>query len=170
MTDVRAREALKRVIIAVISVEGPIHRGRLLRRAKSAFEVERAGSRIQDAFETALDEIKAADRRTCVREDFLWFEGSRLTVRLPRDGEPETRRPVGEVAPQELELAITKTVLDALRIDREALMTYVSRLYGWDRNGGKIEAAFKSAVKALLRRKKLVAEGEWLLPQPHEEQ
>jgi very-short-patch-repair endonuclease len=170
MTDVRAREALKRVIIAVIFGEGPLHRGRLLRRAKSAFEVERAGSRIQDSFDTALDELKAADRRIHVREDFLWIEGSPLTVRLPRDEEPETRRPVGEVAPQELERAIERTVQDALRINREALMTYVARLYGWDRNGGKIEAAFKSAVRALLRRRKLVAEGEWLLPSPDVEE
>jgi hypothetical protein len=42
-------------------------------------------------------------------------------------------------------------------------MTYVARLYGWDRNGPKIETAFRAAFKALLRRREIVAEGDWLL-------
>jgi very-short-patch-repair endonuclease len=168
ITDVRAREALKRVIVTVITEEGPIHRRRLLRRAKSVFDVERAGARIQEAFETALGEVKAADRRVCDRNDFLWLEGCQLRVRLPREGDPHTRRSVEEVAPWELATAIATTVRDALRIDRDAAMTYVARLYGWDRNGERIEAAFKGAVNALLKRKLIVADGEWLLPRPEE--
>jgi hypothetical protein len=161
---------MKRTIVAVITEEGPIHRGRLLRRVKSAFDVERAGARIQEAFETALTEVKAADRRVRDRNDFLWVEGSQLKVRLPRkDGDPLTRRSVEEVAPWELECAIARTVHEALRIDRDSVMTYVARLYGWDRNGGRIEAAFKAAIKALLRRRKIIADGEWLLPAPEED-
>ena len=169
VTDVRAREALKRVIVAVITDEGPVHRGRLLCRAKSAFEVERAGHRIQEAFDTALAEVKTGDRRVRDRNGFLWLEGCQLKVRFPRDGDSLTRRSVEEVAPWELEAAIARTVRDALRIDREAVMTYVARLYGWDRNGGRIEAAFKGAVKALLRRREIVADGAWLLPAPEED-
>ncbi len=169
ITDARARETLKRIIVAVITEEGPIQRGRLLRRVKSAFDVERAGARIQEAFETALEEVKAADRRVRDRNDFLWLEGSQLKVRFPRDGDPLTRRSVEEVAPWELERAIARTVHDALRIDRDSLMTYVARLYGWDRNGGRIEAAFKGAFKTLLRRRKIIADGEWLLPGPEED-
>ncbi len=169
ITDLRAREPLKRMIVAVIAEEGPIHRGSLLRRVKSAFDVERAGRRIQEALDTALGEVRAGDRRVRDRDDFLWLEGSQLRVRLPREGDPATDRSVEEVAPWELERAIARTVEDALRIGRDAVMTYVARLYGWDRNGRKIEVAFKSAVKSLLRRRKLVAEGEWLLPAPEKE-
>jgi very-short-patch-repair endonuclease len=170
ITDLRARETLKRLILAVITEEGPVHRARLIRRAKSAFEVERAGARIQEAFDAALSEVKAADRRVRERNGFLWLEGSELRVRLPRNGDPLAKRPVEEVAPWELERAITRTVHDALRIDREAVMTYVARLYGWDRNGGKIETGFKGAVKTLLKRGALLADGEWLLPAPGEDE
>ncbi len=170
ITDFRAREALKRVIVAVLSEEGPIRRERLLRLAKSAFGVERAGHRIQEAFDTALAEVKRGDQRVLDRDGFLWLEGTPLRVRLPREGDPDTERSVEEVAPWELERAIARTVEDALRIDREAAMTYVARLYGWDRNGGRIEAAFKRAVKALLRRRAIVADGEdWLLPGPKDD-
>jgi hypothetical protein len=166
ITDLRAREALKRVIVAVIAEEGPVHLGRLLRRVKSAFEVERAGARIQEAVDAALAEVKAGDRRVRDRDGFLWFEGRQLTVRFPRDGDPLTRRSIEEVAPWELQRAIAGTVHDALRIEREAVMTCVARLFGWDRNGGRIEAAFKAAIKNLLRSGQILAEGEWLTPAP----
>jgi very-short-patch-repair endonuclease len=166
ITDLRAREALKRVIVAVITEEGPVHLGRLLHRAKCAFEVERAGARIQEAFDAALAEVKRADRRVRDSDGFLWLDGSQLKVRFPREGDPLTRRSVDEVAPWELQRAIAKTVIDALRIDREAVMTYVARLYGWDRNGVKIEAAFKSAIETLLRRKQILDVEEWLMPAP----
>jgi len=164
ITDLRARAALKCLITAAVTEEGPVHRRRLLQRAKSAFEVERAGNRIQAAFEAALAELKLGERPIREREGFLWLEGSQLAVRVPRDGDPLTRRSVEEVAPWELQQAMVRTVHDALRIDREALMTYVARLYGWDRNGARIQAAFKDAIKALLTRRRILADGDWLVP------
>jgi hypothetical protein len=163
ITDVRAREVLKDMIVAVVTQEGPVQRERLLRRVKSAFDVGRASPRIQAVFDTAIAEVKASDRRVCEGCGFLWLDGTEWKVRVPRDGDPLGRRSVAEVAPCELELAIRKTVDDALRIDRKTTMTYVARLYGWDRNGGIIEAAFERAVRALVKRGEIASDGDWLL-------
>lgn len=164
ITDARAFAAVKRTITLVVEGEGPIQRDRLMRQVVRAFGVERAGNRIQDVFNRALAETKAGDRRIRERNGFLWIEASPLKIRIPVDGEPESRRSVTEVAPQELERAIANTVRDALRIDRQAVMTYVARLYGWDRNGALIVGAVRDAIKTLLKRREISSVGDDLLP------
>lgn len=164
ITDDRSRDDLERRIFQVLEAEGPIQSDRLVRQVIRAFGVDRAGARVQDAFDCALDQAKRSGKRILERERFLWLDGKPLNVRVPDDADPDTRRSVSEVSPQELEHAIVRTVEDALRIDRDDLMTYVARLFGWDRKGAVIVSALQAAIRRLIKRRAVVANGTDLLP------
>jgi len=62
-----------------------------------------------------------------------------------------------------LELAVLKTVTDAIRINRPELVAFVGRLFGWDRNGALIARAIDRAVTTLLKRGEVVADSDAIL-------
>ncbi len=58
------------------------------------------------------------------RGEFLWpSKKVRLTVRKPKPDDPRTMRNVHHIPPEEIELAFTKILEEALSMPREALTT-----------------------------------------------
>ena len=149
------KREIQRIVRSIVEAEGPVHETRILRAVREAFGLGRAGSRIQASFDAALSSMRTKDRSLHLKGGFLWIEGAELTVRVPDPHDPETERPVDEVAPQELELALRLAVGDAKSIEEYALMTYVARLFGWDRSGSQITAALSACLRRMLKRQVL---------------
>ena len=94
--------------------------------------------------------------------DFWRIRGRHVAaVRVPVDA--DTLRPVSQVPPEEIDLAVLGIVRDARVVDGEVVSQAVARLFGWRRQGADIQAAVLAAVSRLLSDGRLVAVGDGLL-------
>jgi hypothetical protein len=161
MHEESAERDLQRMIREVVGIEGPIHREVLIRRVREAWGVYRAGSRIREAFDRALNGLRKSDGVTRDRHGFYVRAGSEVNaVRIPKPGVPGSARKVEEVHPLELELALLNLVTDARSAGREELLVLAARLFGWERVGSEIAASLNAVVTRLLRNRRLTIEGE----------
>ncbi|HET7050674.1 MAG TPA: DUF3320 domain-containing protein [Solirubrobacteraceae bacterium] len=158
-----AQWQLRQLIEHVVTVEGPVLDTLVLRRAREAWGVGRAGRRIRDAFETAVRTLARNGRITVDRQGFLARDGGEIqAVRIP-GGDPEARRGAEEIPLAEMQLAVANLVADAKRVRRDELTFEVARLFGWNRRGSDIAAALDRAVDGLLRNGAVVADDEYLV-------
>jgi very-short-patch-repair endonuclease len=145
-----ARGHLRRLIEAVVEVEGPVHHERVLRTIRQAWGVGRSGPRIKEAFKRVLGEV-ARGRWEIDGGGFVKVRSTTLpAVRVPTD-KPETQRDVKELPAEELRLAVNRIVADARSISVGELHTSVARLFGWQRTGPDIRAALEGAVEHVIR-------------------
>lgn len=162
MHDPSAQADLRRLIQKVVAAEGPVSRELVLRRVRESWGVQRAGSRIREAFATAVRSLTSQGLLVAQDRDFLMVpESDPARVRVPTEND-ETRRRVDEVPAVELRAAIELTVRDAIRVERDELTYAVARLYGWNRRGSDIGQALDRAVTYLLRMKRLEKQGDYL--------
>ena len=93
------------------------------------------GSRIRENLESVLLKVRV--------------DGSEIR----KDGSGFYRiagRTVLQVPPEELDLAMTRAVIDAVVTDKEQVSTYVARLLGWRRSGPDIQNALDASLSRLL--------------------
>ena len=84
-----------------------------------------------------------------MRGDFLWRPGQTLaTVRIPDPDDPDTRREIDEIPPEEIDLAITRIREASAGVDDEQLISQVARLFGFDRTGDRIRAVLEERLRA----------------------
>ena len=157
-----AQWQVRQLIEQVVSIEGPVLDTLVLRRVREAWGVGRAGSRIRDAFDTAV--------RALVRKGSVSSRPPRVPirpetrierVRVPGD-DPEARRGADEIPLAEMELAVLNLARDARRVRPQELTFEVARLFGWNRRGPDIAAALDRAVDELKRTGQLAEDGEYL--------
>jgi len=129
-----------------------VHIDVVARRLAGAWGLQRVGSRMQDAVETAARIVvrKGSAKR---KGDFLWpvAEGFQLKARGPMDGDPSSERKLEYIAPEEIALAMQRVCRDGGGIERDALLTETARVFGVQRTGRVVlevlEAALAKAVK-----------------------
>ncbi len=110
-----------------------------------------ATSSERKAFDNAVGRAVASESIER-RGDWLHSMHGSTVVRVPAlDDAP--RRPVEEVPPDEIELAITHLLADAGASRKADLREAWARLYGWRRVGPDIERAFDRAVRKLVEDK-----------------
>jgi len=149
--DPAARPEVQRLVVEVVSGEGPVHPEVVLQRVRDAWGLRRGGSRVRGAVESA---VAATVRSETVERDadgMLARSGAALVgVRVPDDADPLTRRKIDEVPAVELELAVRLLVADAHSIDEQSLTAAVARLFGWGRRGADIQRRLDDTIEALV--------------------
>src|SRR5262249_7068715 len=148
----------RRAIRDVVTAEAPVHEDRVLKAVREAWGVGRAGHRIRSAFDEVVRELVL--RGEIVRDDdgFLWnASDTEFYVRVPDPDDPDTLRPIREVAFAELAGAVLGLTDDAHAITRADLAVHVARLFGWGRTGSDISTALEDVIDALIDDGELVA-------------
>lgn len=148
-----------RRIGALVTAEGPLHRDYIATRLSRAFGLARTGARMQEAVRGAIEKAHV-DGTVDVRGPFVWPKAAApLKVRLPVTGSPDTQRGIEEVPPEEVDIAVLRTVEAALSIDRDQLVTQVARILGYERTGGRIGELLRRRIEANLQNGNLAIEG-----------
>ncbi|MDH6132483.1 very-short-patch-repair endonuclease [Kitasatospora sp. MAA4] len=148
-----ARTQLRSVLAQIVEIEGPIHQDLLVQRAREAWHLDRAGSRIRDNISTVLDGLTRAG---LVRWDGEFASGAdRRELRARTPVERCTRR-VAQVDPRERRLAIRELVAESPGMSQEELVRQVREVFGWKRLGADIRDALETDLVALLAAGELV--------------
>ena len=157
-----AQHDLRRMIMEVVEVEGPIEDELLLRRVREAWGVGRAGNRIREAFKAALESLRRRGQVSRTERSYTYTHASQLqVVRVPGSNQL-AERSATQISRTEAKLAVRHIIDDARRVSRDELTSEVSRLFGWNRRGPDIAAALDGAVDALVR-EGLIVEAEGFL-------
>jgi hypothetical protein len=85
--------------------------------------------------------------------DFLYSKKdwrSHLRVRKPDPNDRDTIRNLAQIPPEEIALAFTKILEDALSISRETLIVQTARLFGIDRISNDAQQSLDHALEKLI--------------------
>jgi hypothetical protein len=93
-----------------------------------------------------------------IQGQFLWpsYPKFELVVRQPQPDDNESWRSIDEVPPEEIGLAMKNIVRDSLSIERDRLLQYVARVFGFERAGYQIQKALEATFEELVEARQLV--------------
>ena len=142
---------LAELVIDIVAVEQPIHQEEVARRLASAFDRQKAGSRIQDA---ALGALRyAAKQKLLDSKGYFWsLAGAAEDVARDRSGleSAATVRKAAMIAPAEWAAAARHALVASLALEEEELAVETARLLGFARTGKDVNAAISSAIQSHL--------------------
>ncbi len=148
---------LKRMLSLIVDLEGPVHKNVAATRLAKAWELDRVGERMMHAIESTW--------RSLSREGLLKIQGSflwpsvptfQLADRQPSPSENESRRSIEEIPSEETALAMKNLVRGSLSIERDSLLLYVARIFGFERAGNQIQKALEDTLNELVETRQLV--------------
>jgi hypothetical protein len=148
--DVRSRVDLHADLVALVEVEGPIHRDRCAEALRQPWAISRMTARARRAIDESLESLVGEGALVIVADSFV-ARPHQLTpvVRVALDDDAATIRKVAEIWPAELELAVEHLVDDSRTIAEADLAVGLVKLFGWSRRGPDLTAAVTRAVAAL---------------------
>ena len=141
-----ARAELRKLLLAIVGGEGPIHEDLLVQRAREAWNVSRAGSRVRDNVLHVVHSLRNGGRLV-VEDGFVGATGaSAVTARTPGT---EAVRKVHHIAPAERRVALRELVAECPGMSRDELIRQTAAHFGWKRLGPDIRATLDTDIGAL---------------------
>jgi len=155
--DPDALPVLKRLLSQIVDSEGPVHKDVAATRLARAWELERVGERMMNAVKSAWRSL-SREKLLRIQGEFLWpvAESFQLRVRRPNYDDDRSRRRIEEIPPEEIALAMKNLTRDGLSIERDKLLVYVARIFGFERTGNQIQTSLGDILGELLESGQLV--------------
>ncbi|MFB6627586.1 DUF3320 domain-containing protein [Streptomyces sp. NPDC056374] len=156
MHTAEARPSLRKVLMQIIEAEGPIHLDLLVLRAREAWGVGRAGSRIRDNVTLVVRSLVSAG---AVAQDGDFYDAKgrggldALRARRPEAG--DTPRKVTLIAPAERQLALYEIAVECPGMSEDELIKQVCEFFGWRRMGSDIRESLRADIAELQRGRRL---------------
>jgi very-short-patch-repair endonuclease len=149
-------------ILRVVSHEGPIHEDLLIQRVRSMYALKRTGRQVDETVRLQIDSATRG-RQPPVRkvEGFLW-PVDLLKVRPRRPSAGARIRAIEHVPPEEIEEAALLAARLARGVTEEELVSEIAQVLGYQRTGGNIDLAARSAIRRLLASGRMELRGSFL--------
>lgn len=144
----KAYSAISSVIMDILKVESPIHKEILFRRTINAYGFKRVTEEKRNTMDRVLDRLKRK-YEIKIMEGFVWLPNDMKTnkVRIPNMNDMETLRSFDNIPIEEIVLAITGILDEALSMQRDDLIQQIARLFGYDRTSAEMKARIEKAIK-----------------------
>lgn len=158
----RHRKGLFEDILSIVNLESPIHFQVLCSRVREIYDLQKAGTRIQEIIEGILE---SSDHRKFFhrRGDFIWKSGDhKVKPRAPQPGEKP--RPIEWIAIEELASATEWLLKVEFGMPRDSLIRETARIMGYERAGINVQDRINEAIDFLLREKKVSISGSQIKP------
>jgi very-short-patch-repair endonuclease len=152
------RTRLANLLAQVVNVESPVHWTEAARRVLGSAGIQRFGTRIQQAFEQAV-EVGLARKLFVKRGDFLWTSAMQQAPVRDRRDLPASSRSFEFVAPEEVRRAVQIVVRESCGIVPDEVPGAVCRLFGFARVTSDMIAAVEPQRDALVREGRLFLQG-----------
>jgi hypothetical protein len=145
------------MLYQVVESEGPIHKDVAATRLAKAWDLDRVGERMMNAVRSAW-RMLSREKLLRIEGHFLWpsRESFQLVVRQPNPSDHHSRRSIDEIPTEEIALAMKNLVRDSLSIERDKLLRYIARIFGFDRAGNHIQKALANTLEELVEARQLV--------------
>jgi very-short-patch-repair endonuclease len=156
---------LTRLCEEVVDVEGPVHVDEIVARIRDAWGVRRAGGRIQDAVERA---INAAVRQGRLADDlsFLSIPGRTARVRDRSAVDSATLRKPEMLPPSELRTAILEVVDANFGATQDQIVQAISRVLGFKSTSQQLRDLFIGLVDEMVENGTVAMQGEIVVSGP----
>ncbi|GAB1334982.1 hypothetical protein ACE1SV_15720 [Streptomyces sp. E-15] len=148
-----ARPQLRGLLAEVIETEGPVHEDLLVQRAREAWGVGRAGSRIRDNVREVALALVRSGRATADGPFYDVRDRETLRARQPEEG--TTPRKVVHIAPAERHLALYELAVECPGMTEDELIKQACEFFGWRRTGKDIRDRLAADVAELRREGRL---------------
>lgn len=156
--DENSESTIARQLIEIAETEAPISQNWLFKRLLSAWGISRLGPRNQAHLLRIAQGLHLP--YTEHQQRFYWKPSNASIVLEHYRSNAEEKRPIEEIAPEELSVAIEETVQQALSISEEELLRYVAKLFGFARMGSNIDTAIRYAIDLSLGTGNIRREGD----------
>jgi hypothetical protein len=126
-------------------------------RLARAWELDRVGERMMNTVKSAWRSLSRA-KLLRIQGEFLWpaAESFQVMVRKPNADDDQSRRSIDEIPSEEIALAMKNLARDSFCIERNKLLVYVARIFGFERAGNHIQKAMEDTLEELLEARQLV--------------
>lgn len=149
---------LSRLIQDILSVESPMHKDELLRRALGLSGLSRAGSKIQDAFEVAISHnLRRGLISKCA--NFLYCIGKEITLRSRCDL-PAVGKKFEYISPEEIVIAIKAVLKLSFGMQRHEIPLSVAKAFGFSRTNDDITERVTSLLDELEKNDEIRKQGD----------
>jgi very-short-patch-repair endonuclease len=150
-------------VIKVVRHEGPIHEDLVLQRVARMYNLRRTGAQIEALVARQIAwNIHVKDASIRKVGSFLWPK-DQVSVKARRPGPGVSIRPIEFVPPEEIEAAAALVVGLSGGVRLEELVPEVARVLGYQRTGTSIDSATRTVIEGLVKRRRLVYRGEFLI-------
>ena len=139
--------ALKRVVIQIVKIEGPIHREEIARRVASAFGFNRAGKRIIEVTENAID--SATRQGLWLKRTGNFISTSEQLENPPvrdRSAETGTSSKAEYLPPTEILAAAEQILNESGEMPVEDLVKAIARLLGYKRVAWEVSNTIQNVL------------------------
>ncbi len=127
---------VRKAVEAVLKAEAPIGKNELLKKTVACFGVTRSTAAVKKAFEQACAELGVCTTNS-MGNDFCWQSAEQVMnydiCRITKDG--GEKRPMDEIAPEEIAAGVKIVLTDQISMDRESLKKETAKLFGYSRMG-----------------------------------
>ena len=148
---------LSALVRGIISVEQPVHIDTIIDRVRTIYGAPRAGKRIRERVEQAIERIlKSAARRT---SHFLVQTQSTGQLRPRRDA----KRPIDRVAASEIDEGLVVVAKASYGMEQADLIRETARQFGWRRTGQHIDRRLNEGIERLLKEGRLILRANMLV-------
>jgi hypothetical protein len=153
----KSARAVRKVLLAGVKAEGPIHVDRLTKLTAGAFGLNRSSEARKQALLSTLPPSAMVD-------DYLWPDGVDPAEWTGfRRQVSSTDRPIDHVAPEEIANAMAALCRASAGMRREELLTAAAAVFGYKRRTPATTPALEAALKWALHRGRLVEQPNGLL-------
>lgn len=136
-------------ILKVVEQESPIHKSELIRRITEGAGLKRSGSRIQAAVQSAIN-MGVRDRKLTQKGDLIWDPNMTVPPVRDRSDLDATEKKFEFVAPEEIRLALHKSVEIGFSLSEEDAISSAARLLGFQRVTSQAKLIFSNQVRLLI--------------------
>ncbi|MGH2410349.1 MAG: DUF3320 domain-containing protein, partial [Chloroflexota bacterium] len=145
-------------VVAVVEIEGPVHREEVSRRVIAARGIQRRGTRIQETFAQTFA-LGVRHGRLRKVDDFLWLPAMTVPVLRDRSFASDSTRKLDMIAPEEIALAVIRVVESSYGMEPIALPAAACRVFGFQRVSEDMRVRVEAVVSALLADGRLARQG-----------
>ena len=159
------RGALSALAEEVVGIEGPVHVFEVVNRIRDAWGLKRAGGRIQEAVEKAI-EVSVREKRLVEDDDFLTIPGRPPRVRDRSQVRSSSLRKCDSLPPAELEAAILDVVRENYGATDEQVVQAAARAVGFKATSGQLRELLARVIAAAISAERLTRRNGMLLIAP----
>ncbi len=147
--EARTKTEMVKLINEIMELEAPISRNHLLHKVLYAWGIARSGSRVEEIFDTALQQVEKRESRDL--ENLFYWRAEQVpeeyfVYRVQKGA--EQKRGMESISSYEIGNAIKEVLEEQISMSREDLLRETARKFGFTRLGTVIEGTLSHAIKA----------------------